>query len=245
MTKVFDPFRGAELTMKNPGRRAVLRFGLVLFCAWAAARGQLDLLPELSLDDLESGEESAAETAPPVEEEKKIKEEADVVTDSVGDEYNPVMMRAGVDPEDEVIRGVADTLFDILPIEACFFLSDPVDLGKPETQLGEWPVIAEFLLARQNDDGSWGEAKRVHNWPSSLRERMETLPVFHYGHSLSASELGRPHVYFNLEEEKQPVIRKDFLCPGRLLRTCYALLALSAESGPEAGPGAPAEDGGP
>lgn len=675
MTKVFDPFRGAEQTMKNPGHRAVLRFGLFLFCAWAAARGQPDLLPELSLDDLESGEESAAETAAPVEEENKTKEEADFVTDSVaalpdvasarekaigylrglasaenadglfyppdrrrtvlgwtvkdvryaekmvdvpvyeaveefrtvnvGDEYNPVMvrkkvvvqkvvgsrqekrvvhdtngpivkqekvpeygpgglddwnsfqfghnamaitamMRAGVDPEDEVIRGVADTLFDIYseygppdltwdlawstaafsmidteafqemarrmaakliagqiaegpaaglwgpvcvdrpllaamiirkqqysdiyleakrrygerewdsykekmeeahqalrglkklmgnvamlaprfdawvhtvqlvrdggysftlpiypeyihnqasadmdstaiamfglrvaaerellpaetwspesapgrplvpprktvealretvstlaraqrregwselnliqpvsvfddvpgitgvpieaspfpslsspltgtstvqgysvyssfgkmaglrglapwgryvvagnaavkslldagleelgggvvpPFEACFFLSDPVDLGKAETQLGEWPVIAEFLLARQNDDGSWGESKRVHTLPSSLRERMETLPVVHYYHPPSASDLGRPHVYFNLEEEKHHVIRKDFLCPGRLLRTCYALLALSAEPGPEAEPGEPAEDG--
>lgn len=374
MLKVFVPFRGADLNMKNQRCGSVLRLGLVLFCTWAAARGQLDLLPELSLDDVESGEESAAETAAPVAQENETKEEAHVIPDTraalpdvasarekaigylrslaaaenadglfyppdrrrtvvgwtvkdvryaekmgdvpvyeaveefrtvnVGDEYNPVMvrkmvlvqkvvgtrqekrvvqdtngpivrqekvpeygpgglddwnsfqfghnamaitamMRAGVDPADEGIRGVADTLFDILPIEACFFLSDPVDLGKAETQLGEWPVIAEFLLARQNDDGSWGEAKQVHMLPSSLRERMETLPVVHYYRTPSASELGRPHVYFNIEEEKQPVIRKDFLCPGRLLRTCYALLALSAEPGRSAESGEPAEDGGP
>jgi hypothetical protein len=118
------------------------------------------------------------------------------------------------------------------PYDACFFLSEPVELGSPEYDLREREAIVKFLVASQNADGSWGKKIAVDAWPSSVRERLNTLPVVRWNKSEGGLSRSGPHVVFTAKEALLPgggELRRTYICQCQILSTAYALLALSGE----------------
>lgn len=113
----------------------------------------------------------------------------------------------------------------------CFFVSETPDLGKPESDLKAWPIISEYLALRQNDDGSWGRRKGSGMVPSSLRARRQVLPGMFGKKKLNptAAQLwSQAHVDYN-SKEPNSVIRMNYYYNPQVVKTAYALLALTAE----------------
>lgn len=126
------------------------------------------------------------------------------------------------------------------PYDACFYLSEPVDLGSPEYDLGQREALCKFLVARQNANGSWGKPGSVDMSPSSLRERLKTLPAVRWNKVETGYGRSGPHVNFTAKEaliEGQHHWRRTLSCPRQIVSTAYALLALSAENESSSAPG--------
>lgn len=117
----------------------------------------------------------------------------------------------------------------VAPYDFCFFLSEVPDLGKPEYDLRAHERISEFLVEKQNKDGSWGGNPAKRNLlPSSLRERIASLPA-RYGipAGVTPCELSIAHVPFgNDAEKKNMTISRLYGFNMKIVATSYALLSL-------------------
>ena len=119
----------------------------------------------------------------------------------------------------------------VAPYDFCFFLSAVPDLGKPEYDLHTAQRLSEFLVAKQNRDGSWGSNPLKRNLlPSSLRERIASLPA-RYGipAGVTPCELSVAHVPFgNDAEKKHMTMSRVTSFYTKNIATSYALLTLAA-----------------
>lgn len=134
------------------------------------------------------------------------------------------------------VKGALDAGFKTVkggqaaPYDFCFFLSEVPDLGKPEYDLCSRERIAEFLIDKQNKDGSWGgKPGSKQLLPSSLRERISALPARYVpGKGIDACNLSAPHVPAGLEAEKaNSTLSRLYGFQPTVLATSYALLSLA------------------
>ncbi len=128
------------------------------------------------------------------------------------------------------------------PYDYCFALMNPPDLGKKEYDIDSWPAVSEFLVSKQNNDGSWGKASGRRKpdvfIPSSVRERMVALPArLKNGKWDDDVKQSDAHVLTTLDETRgraEAVARYSF--NPQITSTAYALIYLASPPAAETEP---------